>query len=102
MAESLTEEEMEIICACLWAADQGPFFVNFWGKSQPLLGATREEIARVAMVWPTEDASSLMVILPKDPKVRAALFAIEARFLAEIGSPFDPEGERGQDAFVLG
>ncbi|WP_119322545.1 hypothetical protein [Capsulimonas corticalis] len=49
-----------------------------------------------------EEASSLKVILPKDLKSRATLFAIEARALREMDTPFDPAGERGQDSFTLG
>lgn len=49
-----------------------------------------------------EDASSLLVALPSDPAARAALFAIEARALREMGSVFDSEGDRGQDSFRLG
>ena len=49
-----------------------------------------------------EDASKLQVMLPEDPGARAALFGIEARALGEMGSPFDPEGEQGQQSFLLG
>ena len=49
-----------------------------------------------------EDAGSLKVMLPKDPKARAALFAIEARALRDMDTPFDPEGENGQSFFILG
>lgn len=49
-----------------------------------------------------EDAGRIEVTLPKDPGMRAALFSIEARALREMNTPFDPEGEQGQQSFILG
>ena len=65
-------------------------------------GATEVLVRDIEVEDDLEDASSLVVNLPKDPKARAALFVIEARVLEEMGSSFDPEGEKGQDSFGLG
>jgi hypothetical protein len=65
-------------------------------------GATQVLALGIGIDDDTEEASSLKVMLPKDPKSRAALFAIEARALREMDTPFDPAGEQGQDAFDLG
>jgi hypothetical protein len=65
-------------------------------------GATEVLAQRVRVEPEFEDASSLNVILPQDPEARATLFAIEARVLREIGSPFESGGEQGQYCFGLG
>ncbi len=65
-------------------------------------GAAQVRACRVTVEYEFEDASSLWVKLPPDPAARAALFALEADALREIGSPFDPAGEQGQDSFGLG
>lgn len=65
-------------------------------------GATEVLAQELVVEYEFEDASSLKVMLPKDQPSRAALFAIEACALREMESPFDAEGERGQDFFVLG
>lgn len=65
-------------------------------------GAAQVRACRVTVEYEFEDASSLWVKLPTDPAARAALFALEANALREMGSPFDPAGEQGQDSFGLG
>ena len=65
-------------------------------------GATEVRACRVTVEYEFEDASSLWVKLPPDPAARAALFVIETETLREMGSPFDPAGEQGQDSFGLG
>ena len=65
-------------------------------------GATEVLVRDIEVEDDFEDAGSLKVSLPKDPKARAILFTIEARILQEMGSSFDPEGEQGQDSFGLG
>jgi len=65
-------------------------------------GAT-QVVAQIAVVeYEFEEASSLTVTLPQDRGKRAALFAIEARVLREMGSSLDPAGEQGQKSFSLG
>lgn len=65
-------------------------------------GTTKVLAQGVTVEYEFEDAGSLKVILPLDKHKRAALFAIETRALRDMGSPLDPEGERGQEAFGLG
>lgn len=65
-------------------------------------GATEVLVRDIEVEDDFEDASSLKVSLPKDPKARATLFTIEARVLQEMGSCFDSDGEKGQDYFGLG
>lgn len=60
-------------------------------------------VAQIAVAeYEFEEASSLTVTLPLNHSKRSALFDIEARALREMGSGLGPEGERGQDFFVLG
>lgn len=65
-------------------------------------GAAEVRACRVTVEYEFEDASSLRVKLPPDPAARAVLFVFEAKALHEMGSPFDPAGEQGQDSFGLG
>lgn len=66
------------------------------------VGATEVMARIVAAEYEFEEASGLTVVLPQDRGQRAALFAVEARVLREIGSTLVAEGERGQDEFILG
>ena len=57
---------------------------------------TLEVLAQVVAVeYEFEEASGLTMVLPQDRGKRAALFAIEARTMREMGSRLVAEGERG-------
>jgi hypothetical protein len=81
----------------LWAEDALKLVRELYAA-----GASKVLAQELVVEYEFEDASSLRVVLPKDQASRSALFAIEARALREMESPFDAEGERGQEFFVLG
>jgi hypothetical protein len=65
-------------------------------------GAAGVVVMDVTDYGDTEDGSHLKVTLPDDVNAREKLFEIEKSALAKMGSSFIPEGDHGQDSFMLG
>ena len=84
-SENLTPEDALALVRELYAA--GAVQVRVGGKYLDEMG---------------EGADYLEIVLPSDPKTRAALLAIGARVIWDTGSCFDPAEDEGQKSFTIG